>query len=137
VDGVDHDVADRVPVRVLVTVDRHRDVGDVGATDSPRCTEKTAAGLGVDVIDYGARGWSSLNHSCTRVAPGGCGMLARSSVLVVVVVMAMGSFFLSEPRRRPLCCANLVRGSICAGQMAPPAGLEPATYRLEGGCSVR
>jgi len=109
VDGVDHDVADRVPVRVLVTVDRHRDVGDVGATDSPRCTEKTAAGLGVDVIDYGARGWSSLNHSYTRVAPGGCGMLARSSVLVVVVVMAMDSFFLSEPRRRPLLCKSCAR----------------------------
>ena len=34
-------------------------------------------------------------------------------------------------------CANLVRDHICAGQMAPPAGIEPATNRLEGGCSIR
>jgi hypothetical protein len=52
-------------------------------------------------------------------------------VVVIVTPLPIGA----TPEH--LSCTNLARADICAGQRVPPAGIEPATYRLEGGCSVR
>src|SRR5882757_3568339 len=55
--------------------------------------------------------------------------------LMVPLVHMVCSFF-SEPRRGSNC-TNLARNHVCAGQTVPPAGLEPATTRLEVMCSVQ
>ncbi len=43
--------------------------------------------------------------------------------------------FVSEPHRAS-CCAYLVRTRICAGQMVPPAGFEPAAFCSGGRRSI-